>query len=105
MISMNINAVKAYSQAAGARPSLPERRREAITDAFDIELEIREKKESTKEIKNSVTNQQTNMRSNSFFTKHYLQDFVQKEQFEVFTNKGAVRKDEYTKGTIFDGRA
>lgn len=102
---MNINAIRAYSQAAGARPSLPERRREVITDAFDIELEVQEKKESTKEIRNAVTKEQSTLRSNSFFTKHYTQDFVQKEQYEVFTNKGSVRKDEYTKGTIFDGRA
>ncbi len=102
---MNINAVRAYSQAAGNRPTLPERRREVITDAFDIELGVREKKENTKETKSSVSKEQTTLRSNSFFTKHYTQDFVQKEQYEVFTNKGSVRKDEYTKGTIFDGRA
>lgn len=102
---MNINAIRAYSQAAGNRPSLPERRREVITDAFDTELEVRVKKESTRETKSSAAKEQSTLRSNNFFTKHYTQDFVQKEQYEVFTNKGAVRKDEYTKGTIFDGRA
>ena len=33
---MNIAAIRAYSQAAGMRPTLPARNANAVTDGFDI---------------------------------------------------------------------
>jgi len=103
---MNIQAVKAYSQAAGNRPSLPVRRREAMTDAFDIQApEKTEKKQQQGSTALQTTLPQTGIATQRFVMKAYEQDSVKKESFEVFTKHGQLHKEQYTKGTLFDGRA
>lgn len=102
---MNINAIRAYSQAAGLRPSLPERRREVITDAFDTDSTEVKEKGSSQNTNTAQAENNSGLRSNRYFTGYYTKDFVQNESYEVFTKNGSVKRDEFSKGTIFDGRA
>lgn len=103
---MNIQAVKAYSQAAGNRPSLPVRRREAMTDAFDIpSSEPTVASQQQRAAAQQSVLPKTGIATQRFVMKAYEQDSVKKESFEVFTKNGQLHKEQYSKGTLFDGRA
>jgi hypothetical protein len=92
---MNIQAVKAYSQASGSRPSLPVRRRERITDSFDTAV--------SEPSRAKVSGQ--GIAARHYVMRAYGQESVQKESYTVFTKNGSLHKEQATKGTLFDGRA
>ncbi|HRE57480.1 MAG TPA: hypothetical protein PLW09_06630 [Candidatus Kapabacteria bacterium] len=100
---MNIQAVKAYSQASGSRPSLPVRRRERITDSFDTAVSEPSRAKVSEAAGQSGSGQ--GIAARHYVMRAYGQESVQKESYTVFTKNGSLQEEQATKGTLFDGRA
>ncbi len=100
---MNIQAVKAYTQASGNRPSLPVRRRERITDSFDTAVAGSSGEKIGTDLEQSGGGQ--GIAARRYVMRAYSQETVQKESYSVFTRKGSLQQEQPTKGTLFDGHA
>ncbi len=92
---MNITAIRAYSQAAGVRPSLPARNKSAVTDGFDVEIKPRPQAENAKYEAAATKQGQNNAPRKE----------EQTERFALFTKSAQVATFAMEKGKLFDGRA
>ncbi len=86
---MNIAAIKAYTSAAGVRPTLPARNKNAITDNYDIQAKNNYQSET------SVKTPDDNIVSIN----------IRSQEFQRFTSTGNIEKFAAVKGSLFDGKA